>query len=286
MLTLPACAQNLSFADIAKLPQPKADHRIAWGSDPLQFGDLRLPQGAGPHPVVIVVHGGCWFAEYDLSHLAAFCDRLTRAGMATWSLEYRRIGNAGGAWPGTFQDVAQGTDYLRELAKKYPLDLNRVIAIGHSAGGQLALWLAARHNLPKDSLLYTAAPLPLQGVVALAAISDMRRYRPDCGDSVTKLLGGAPDQVDNRYSQTSPLEMLPLKIPVTLIHGAKDRIVPPEQSRAFAAAARAKGDQATLTMLDNAGHFELVSPQAAEWPAIEVAVSSLLKLKQAKAAGR
>jgi acetyl esterase/lipase len=159
----PACAQNLTFGDISKLPQPPADHRISYGPDPLHFGELRLPPGRGPHPVVIVVHGGCWFAEYDLHHLAAFSAALTKLGAATWSLEYRRIGNGGGAWPGTFQDVARGADYVRELAKKYPLDLKRVVIVGHSAGGQLALWLAARHRLPKESALYTPDPLRPSG---------------------------------------------------------------------------------------------------------------------------
>src|SRR5262249_52589172 len=151
----------------------------------------------------------CWFAEYDLNHAANLSEKLTHLGAATWSLEYRRIGNAGGGWPGTFQDVAEGTDYLRVLAEKYPLDLSRVIVVGHSAGGQLALWLAARYKLPADSALYTKNPLPLKGVVALAAISDLRKYRPDCSDSVTKLLGGAPEEFAIRYEQTSPIELLP-----------------------------------------------------------------------------
>ncbi|HZS07027.1 MAG TPA: alpha/beta hydrolase [Blastocatellia bacterium] len=278
----PACAQNVSFRDVDKLPKPPADHRIAYGGDPSQFGDLRLPGGDGPHPVVIVIHGGCWFAEYDLNHLAAFCDALTRAGVATWSLEYRRIGNQGGAWPGTFQDVARGADYVRELAKKYPLDLKRVIVIGHSAGGQLALWLAARKNLPKESALYSADPLALSGVVSLAGISDLRKYRPNCGESVTKLLGGPPEQFAARYEQTSPIELLPLKVPVRLIHGAHDSIVPLDQSREYEAAAKKKGDEVKLTVPENAGHFDLISPQSPVWPAVEEAVLSLLKVEKAR----
>ncbi len=282
--TQPACAQSLGFGDIAKLPQPKADQRIAYGREPLQFGDLRLPKGSGkaPYPVVVVVHGGCWFAEYDLNHLAAFSDALTKAGIATWSLEYRRIGDQGGAWPGTFQDVAKGTDYLRELAKKYPLDLRRVIVIGHSAGGQLALWLAERKNLPKESVLYSPDPLPLAGVVSLAGISDLRKYRPNCDDSVSKLMGGAPEQFASRYAQASPIELLPLRVPVRLIHGAKDGIVPLELSREFEAVAKAKGDDVSLRVLESAGHFELISPQSTAWPEVESAVLSLLKIEKAK----
>lgn len=272
-------AQSVSFADIQKLPKPPADHRLAYGSDPLQFGELRLPKTKGKHPVVIVVHGGCWFAEYDLHHLAAFSDALTKLGVATWTIEYRRIGNPGGAWPGTFQDVAKGADYVRELAKKYPLDIKRVIVIGHSAGGQLALWLAARRNLPKTSVLYSSHPLPLVGVVSLAGISDLKKYRPNCDDSVNKLLGGSPEQVAERYQQTSPLELLPLKVPVRLIHGAKDQIVPIELGRELEALAKQKGDNVKLTTLDTAGHFDLISPLSKVWATVEKSVQSLLNLK-------
>ncbi|MBL8203607.1 MAG: alpha/beta fold hydrolase [Blastocatellia bacterium] len=273
-------AQNVSFADIQKLPKPPADHRLAYGSDPLQFGELRLPKTKGKHPVVIVVHGGCWFAEYDLHHLAAFSDALTRLGVATWTIEYRRIGNVGGAWPGTFQDVANGADYLREVAKKHPLDLKRVVVIGHSAGGQLALWLAARKNLPKTSVLYSANPLPLTGVVSLAGISDLRNYRPNCDDSVNKLLGGSPEQFPERYQQTSPIELLPLKVPVMLLHGGEDRIVPIKQSQDFAAAADKKGDKAILSVPVSAGHFDLISPQAKDWDMVETLVRAVLNLKK------
>ena len=273
-------AQTISFSDIEKLPQPQADYRIAYGNDPLQFGDLRLPKTKGQHPIVIVIHGGCWFAQYDLAHLNSFCEALTRLGAAIWSLEYRRIGNDGGGFPGTFQDVAQGTDFLRALAKKYPLDLKHVIVIGHSAGGQLALWLAARKNLPHDSVLYAANPLPLNGVISLAGITDLRKYRPDCDDAVTKLLGGSPEQFAARYQQTSPIELLPVKIPVRLIHGAKDTIVPLELGKEFSVAAKSKGEQVTLTVLEDAGHFELISPQAKDWAVIEKAVLTLLKIQQ------
>jgi acetyl esterase/lipase len=279
LLPLAIGAQNVSFADIQKLPKPPADHRIAYGSDPLQFGELRLPKTKGKHPVVIVVHGGCWFAEYDLNHLAAFSDALMKLGVATWTIEYRRIGDKGGAWPGTFQDVANGTDYLREVAKQHPLNLQRVVVIGHSAGGQLALWLAARKNLPKTSALYSPNPLPLTGVVSLAGISDLKKYRPNCDDSVNKLLGGSPEQFAERYQQTSPLELLPLKVPVRLIHGAQDRIVPLELGKEFEASARQKGDDVILTTLDTAAHFDLISPVSPVWSTIEGSIRALLKLK-------
>lgn len=272
-------AQTMSFKDIEKLPKPPADYRISYGDDPLQFGELRLPKTKGKQPVVIVVHGGCWFAEYDLKHLAAFSDALTQLGAATWTIEYRRIGNNGGAWPGTFQDVAKGTDFVQELAKKYPLDLRRVVVIGHSAGGQLALWLAARKNLPKTSVLYMPNPLPLAGVISLAGISDLKKYRPNCGDSVNKLLGGSPEQFAERYQQTSPIELLPLKVPVLLLHGKQDHIVPIELSQEFQKTAKQKGDDVTLLVSETAGHYELISPVSSLWQVVTTSVRSLLKLK-------
>src|SRR5438132_9320670 len=119
--------------------------RIAYGPDRFQFGDLRLPSGSGPRPVAIVIHGGFWREKYDLEYIVPVCEALTAAGVVTWNLEYRRIGNAGGGWPGTFEDVAAGADHLHSLAHEFNLDLNRVIAIGHSAGGHLAFWLASRN---------------------------------------------------------------------------------------------------------------------------------------------
>ena len=278
----PGCAQNLTFEDIKKLPRPSADHRIAYGSDPSQFGDLRLPQGNGPHPVVVVIHGGCWYSEYDLNHLASFCDSLTRLGVATWSLEYRRIGSTRGGWPSTFEDVAGGTDYLRVLAQTYSLNLKRVIVIGHSSGGQLALWLGSRAHIPKDGPLYSPNPLPVQGIVSLAGITDLRKYSSSCGGAVRKLLGGSPEELPLRYQQTSPIELLPIGVTQVLIHGSRDQIVPADFSKDYETTAKTKGDDVRLTLIEKADHFELIAPHSSAWPALVESVSTLLKLKNGK----
>lgn len=270
-------AQELTFHDVEKLPVPVAGQRIAYGSDPLQFGELRLPEGKGPHPVAVIIHGGCWYSEYDLKYVGSFAAALTREGFATWTLEYRRTGNPGGGWPGTFEDVARGTDYLRVLGRTHSLNLKRVVAVGHSAGGQLALWLAARRRLPKNSALYAPRPLGLRGVVSLAGITDMKTFRPRCGDAVTKLFGGSPEEFPERYEQTSPIELLPLGVRQWLIQGGRDRIVPLEQSTRYKAAAEAKGDSVKLTLLADAGHFELIAPLSSAWPAVREAVRALLK---------
>ena len=241
--------------DILRLPPPKADARIPYGHDMYQFGDLRLPQGGGPHPLVIFIHGGFWKAAYDLSHTGHLCAALAQAGVATWNIEYRRIGNAGGGWPGTFDDVLHAAEYIRVLRTKYSLDLERVIAAGHSAGGHLALWLAAQRAVD------------MRGVVPLAAVSDLRRAWTQqlSGGIVSQLLGGTPDRVSSRYSAASPIELLPISVQQRLVHGTDDDIVPFEMSERFAKASH----NAKLVPLKGAGHFELIDPRAKEWATVQ-----------------
>jgi acetyl esterase/lipase len=251
---------------------------MAYGKEPLQYGELRIPKGPGPHPVAVIIHGGCWLAKYNLDHIGNVCAALTRAGVATWSLEYRRVGDPGGGWPGTFQDIARGTDHLRALARLHHLDVERVVAVGHSAGGQLALWLGARGRLPKDSPLYTSDPLPLRGVVSLAGVTDLRKFRQECGDVVGQLLGGAPESlIESRYALTSPIEMLPFGVAQRLIHGDRDQEVSLKLVQDYEAAAKKKGDDAELIVLEGAGHFELIAPPSSAWPVVQRTVLSVLK---------
>jgi acetyl esterase/lipase len=272
-------ASLLAWDDIARLPRPPADQRIPYGSDPLQFGELRLPAGAGPHPVAVVIHGGCWRSEFDLQHVASASAALARAGVATWTIEYRRLGDPGGGWPGTFEDVGRATDHLRTLAERYALDLGRVVLVGHSAGGHLALWTAARHRVPAGSPIHSPDPLPVRGVVSLAGITDLRTFGAapgGCSAAVAPLLGGTPAEVPARYAAANPVELLPLGVPIHLVHGSLDPIVSVEQSRSFEARARAAGDASRLWLVEGAGHFELVAPRSAAWSHVERAVQSLI----------
>jgi acetyl esterase/lipase len=265
--------------DILSIPPAPDGIHIAYGPDPNQFGELRLPTGSGPYPVVVVLHGGFWRAAYDLKHIGWLCVALTRAGAATWSLEYRRIGQDGGGWPGTFTDAGLGIDSLRQMAGQYHLDLSRVVVIGHSAGGHLALWAGGRSRLPAGDPLYVANPLPLHGVVSLAGVADLRQGY-DLGLSarvVRDLLGGSPTQVPARYASGSPAALLPLGLPQRLIHGTEDDIVPIEIARSYAAAARAKGDDAQLLDLPKTGHFELIDPRSGAWPTVRDTTLGLLK---------
>ncbi len=269
---------NLLRRHILTLRPPEADLRLPYGADPLQFGDLRLPAGAGPHPVVVVVHGGYWRAAYDLTHAGHMAAALTALGMATWNVEYRRIGNDGGSWPGTFHDVATATDSLRALAATHRLDLTRVVALGHSAGGHLALWLAARHRIPSRDALFSPRPLTLRGVVALAPVADLAQaWDLRLSDGVVReLMGGAPQERPARYATASPAALLPLGLPQVLVHGAGDRHVPYVVSRDYQQAALRHGDDATLITPPRADHFALIDPRSKVWPSVAAAVSRLL----------
>lgn len=282
-------AQTLTFTDILKRPPIQADTRIAYGKDPLQFGDLWLPPASadnGPHPVIVLIHGGCWLADLpgvELTHFMA--DDLRKSGFAVWELEYRRVGHPGGGYPGTFLDVANGTDFLREIAGKYHLDLSRVIATGHSAGGHLALWLAARPHLPKDSPINLPSPLPIHRVVGVAAISDLAYYAKAgahaCGDdTVARLLDvdvrGKMDKLAP-FRDTSPTQLFPIRVKQILVYGVYDAIVPPSMGLRHQMQAAAKKETVEVITIANAGHFELISPWTAPWKEVLAVFMRALK---------
>jgi len=271
----------ITWQDIETLPAPAEGLRIAYGTDSLQHGILRVPEGKGPFPVVVVVHGGCWLSDYNREYMSHLSAALTEAGYATWNLEFRRIGDIGGGWPGTFLDVAKGTDFIKQLAKDYPIDKKKVVVIGHSAGGHLALWLAARENLSRKSFLYEKRPLELTGVVSLAGITDLEKYAMEegsCNAAVPKLMGGMPADVPDRYAQASPARLLPVRVPQILIQGELDPIVPVEQATRYVARSEKKSKAATLMMLPNAGHFDLVVPQSPAFEKVLQAVQTLFKI--------
>src|SRR5271156_61409 len=169
-----AIAGPIRFNDLLARPRGTATERIRYGDAPSQFADLWMPGGSGPHPVVILIHGGCWRADLPgLEMMAYAAEDLRQRGVAVWNIEYRRIGEAGGGFPGIFDDVAKAIDWLRKLANDKKLDLKNVVAVGHSAGGHLALWAAARRRLPKSSPLYRGNPLSIKAVVSLAGVPDL-----------------------------------------------------------------------------------------------------------------
>lgn len=271
----------LTVKDILNLPRNAATKRITYGGEPLQFGDLRIPQGKGPFPVVILIHGGCWLSKIaNLEIMSPLASAFQKAGIATWNIEYRSVDNEGGGWPGTFQDVGNGIDYLKNIAQDYHLDLTRVVLLGHSAGGQLALWGAARHNLSKKSVLFTAKPLPIRGVVDLAGPPSLSGFFPLQGcvckeNVITKMMGGSPFEKPQRYQEASASNLLPLRIKQILINGKDDFAVPPIFEEEYQRAAQKKGDDVRLIEIPHAAHLEPISPQSNMWPLIKKSVINL-----------
>jgi acetyl esterase/lipase len=225
-----------------------------YGTHRSQVAELSLPDGPGPHPVVVLVHGGCWRQRYDRHLMDALAADLAARGWAAWNIEYRRVGlRAGGGWPETGADVAAAIDHLAELDA--PLDLARVAAVGHSAGGHLALWAAGREK----------ARVLLAAVVGQAAVSDLEVASAQgvCGGMVEQLVGGMPQQVPDRYRVASPARRLPLRVPALLVHGDRDDTVPVQMSRDFAAAAGCD-----LAELAGDGHYEHLEPGSRAWATV------------------
>ena len=256
--------------------------RVSYGSAASQFAELWLPDGSGPAPVVVMVHGGCWLSRYGLDLMHPLAADLQAQGVAVWNIEYRRLGETGGGYPGTFTDVAQAVDTLRNVARRHPLNLAKVVGVGHSAGGQLALWAAARRKLPANSALPGGDPLPLSGVMTLAGIDDLAAYAavgPACGGAATieALVGARTRPAEQRYLDTSPRMLLPIGVPQVIVSGARDGIVPPEFGRNYAAAAKAAGDPVEAIEIPAADHFALIDPGSAAWTLLRPKLLEMLR---------
>ncbi len=275
-----ACQTCLAQTNLDELAKAPAGKKYSYGSEPLQFGELTLPAGTGPHPVAINIHGGCWLAEYNIDHSRALANALANEGIAVWNLEYRRVGDGGG-WPGTFLDVGNGADFLRTLAKEHPLDLSRVVAVGHSAGGHFALWLAARNKISDSCDVHQANPLPIIGVLGLAPAPelDALHAKKVCGNVVDKLLGGSPGEVPERYRCAMPSASLPLGVRQILLVGKRDRDWG-WVGEAYRDKARAAGEpQVEFIEAPEAGHFDVIDPNSSTWPLVRQSVRALVGLK-------
>jgi acetyl esterase/lipase len=227
--------------------------------------------------VVVFIHGGCWLSVFDIAHVGPLEQAWADAGYAVWSIEYRRVGDDGGGWPGTFQDVAAGADHLRALARDYPLDLHRVVAAGHSAGGAFALWLAARDRMPGESELWSPDPLAVQGVLALAPAANLADLEREgvCGGVVDGLMGGGPDAFPDRYAAASVMRLAPVGVPQILVVGAKDRSWGPSGRVYHAHALEAGDQQVELRDAPESGHFEMIVPGTSTWPLVMNALTDI-----------
>jgi acetyl esterase/lipase len=260
--------------DILTLAPPPAGERLAYGSDPNQFLDLRRPPAKEknklPHALIINIHGGYWRAKYNLDHAGHLCAALAAKGLATANLEYRRVGDEGGAWPGTFADIRSAYHFLLQNAHRHNLDPARVVIMGHSAGGQLALCLAAHERT-------------VTRVVSLAGVVDLQRaYKLHLSnDAVVEFLRGTPSEVPDHYREADPMELSLPQAQQWLIHGSADEVVPPDFSRGYIAAKQKRSDSAKeiahLLEIPGAGHFDVIDPRNQAWKQVEEVV---LKLAQ------
>lgn len=282
-MTTPAAAADpplLSHADL-RPSAAKADARVRYGLAPSQFADLWLPAGPGPHPVVAVVHGGCWQASVaDLTIMDPAAADLRARGWAVWNVEYRRVGEPGGGYPGTYADVAAAFDALHAEAAPRRLDLRRLVAVGHSAGGHLALWAAARPGLPPASPLHDPDPLRVPAVLSLGGIGDLADAAADpsfsraCGAEVFgRLVGAGPDP----YAHASPSRLSAPGVIRVMLHGAREQVAPVRLGHAYAAQAATRGETVRVMELPAAGHFEVITPGTSAWAIVVDTLSELAR---------
>ena len=268
----PVPADIMTAEALADFPNPKPDDVYRYGDDKLQFGELHLPEGSGPFPLLVLLHGGCWMAEYDLSYCRKMADAFARAGIACWSIEYRRVGDPGGGWPGTFDDIEAAFGHLPELCRAHSLDASRIIAAGHSAGGHLALWIAQRIEERQ------AAGVPgLRGVLSLAPAPDLEfLYEQDvCDGAVRKLMGGSPADYPERYAAGSVTRRIPQTTPQIAVIGRYDETWRPVGVR-YAKAAFEQGAPIEVIDATESGHFEMIDPDSSTWPLVLGAARQLL----------
>jgi acetyl esterase/lipase len=256
----------MSSDDILTLPPPPADARLSYGADGNQFGDIRVPKTKGPFPAVMSIHGGFWRAKYDLAHTGHLCAALTAKGLATWNIEYRRVGNPGGGWPGTFEDIRSAYRYLSQIAKRYDLDSAKCLVMGHSAGGQLAVCLAAHESF-------------LKRVISLAGVLDLQKAWEEhlSNNAVVDFLGGKPSEVTEHYREADPMQLaIDHATTQWQIHGAGDDVVPSYFSRQYTEHKKQRGEDAHYTEVSTAGHLDLIDPRSKAWSTVENTVLHML----------
>lgn len=281
LLCAGAAAAPMKLSDYLALHGPAPQATLAYGSAPSQYAELFVPHGAGPFPVAVLVHGGCWTSKFGgIGQLRNMAGALAARGIAVWNVEYRRVDEPGGGYPGTYQDMNAALELLSAQAARYRLDTTRIVAVGHSAGGQLVQWIAGRARLPVSSPLYRAHPLPVRQVVSLGGLADLRHeqalIKASC-DRDTAELAGLPDSArPDVYADTNAAELMPNGSHTVLVNGELDTIAPPRAARDYAARARAAGDAAEVLVLPGASHYDEVAAASPSWPLVLGAIEAAL----------
>lgn len=271
----------LDLAGYLALKGPAPDKRIMYGSAPSQFVELFKPAGPGPHPVVVLIHGGCWTVQFGgIEQMRNMAGALAQQGIAVWNVEYRRYDEEGGGYPGMYQDVATAVDLLKHEAKASALDLSRIVAVGHSAGGHLAQWAVSRHKLPEWSPAWAPQPLPVKTVISLGGLADLRNeaalIRRTCDRETAEIAGTPSAQRPDVFADTSPAELLPAGVRTILIHGEHDDISPAVTGENYARRARAAGDPAEVLVLPGGSHYDEVSADSKAWAIVNAQINQAL----------
>ena len=282
-----ATAAPMKLADYMALSGPAPTAHVAYGDAPSQYAELFLPQGKGPFPVAVLVHGGCWTREFGgITQLRNMAGALAQHGIASWNVEYRRVDEAGGGYPGTYQDMNAAMATLEHEARRYPLDLKRLVAVGHSAGGQLVQWLGARGRIPATSPLFRADALPVRAIVSLGGLADLRReqdvIKSSCDRDIVDLTGTPSAARPDVFADTNAGDLLPNGSRTTLVTGELDTISPPRVAHDFAARARAAGDQAKVVILPGASHYDEVAATSSSWPLVLKEIEEALQAHPAR----
>ncbi len=298
-LALAACAVTppadpdalLVWPDLLERPRPEPTASVRYGEQALQLVDVWIPDGDGPHPTVLMVHGGCWQSDIaDRRIMNWIAEDLRKRGIAVWNIDYRGVDRPGGGYPGTFLDAAAAADSLRSHAQDYRLKLSPLVAIGHSAGGHLALWLAARPAanrrlaealVPGESSIFGDDPIRLDAVISLGGLPDLEAAATPpgtgCGTEVIeRLVGPATSERRDLFADTSIPRLAPIGVPQILVNGIQDGIVPAAYAEAFAAAMQARGDDVRVRMIDRTGHIELIAPETEAWAAAVAEIEQAL----------
>jgi len=275
-------AAPMKLSDYMALTGPAPSATFRYGSAPSQYAELFLPPGKGPFPVAVLVHGGCWTKEFGgIRQFRNMAGALAAHGIASWNVEYRRVDEDGGGYPGMYLDMDAALDTLRQAAHDHPLDLARVAAVGHSAGGQLVQWIGARPRIPASSPLHRKDALPVRAIVSLGGLADLRReaalIQSSCDRDTAQLAGTPSASRPDVFSDTNAGDLLPNGSRTILVTGELDTISPPRVAHDFAQRARAAGDKAEVVILPGASHYDEVAASSPSWPLVLQAIESALK---------
>jgi acetyl esterase/lipase len=278
-----AHAAPMKLDDYLALRGPAPTTKLAYGPAPSQYAELFVPPGVGPFPVAVLVHGGCWNSKFGgITQFRNMAGALAARGIAVWNVEYRRIDEPGGGYPGMYLDMHAALDLLATHAPAHKLDLARIVAVGHSAGGQLVQWIAGRTRIPAGSPLHHANPLKIDRIVSLGGLADLRHeaalIKSSCDRDLTQLAGTPSAARPDVLVDTNAADLMPNGSRTWLVTGALDTISPPRVAHDYAARAAKLGDVADVVILPEASHYDEVATSSPAWPTVLKVIEGALGL--------